>query len=320
MYIKLTVSGHIWRVWLKSWCLKLHIQTCKCDLQVTLLKNKLSSCRCGNFGRDGVVAEKQSGGFSFQSLCWTFCLPNMQLSLRPTSALSSMWRRSENRTGCQDVVECWRNCRHLPAFTHRWRRVSAESETTSSLPFTHWHVGPKSAALCAVLSLPCRILETNMSTEYVTDLSPCCFGIKECLTGLHFRSWRLTVYSFRNSYWLGGMGIREQVGLTNGWLGAEAPSKCQVYRNGSLKTQAPMSQPKALVSESPDAASALPQQWEQIVTTSGSHFTLSPLQEEEEKKICGRGRVEWGGGGGKYFLQCKAERKQSRDALERGRN
>lgn len=65
---------------------------------------------------------------------------------------------------------------------------------------------------------------------------------------------------------------------------------CQVYRNGPLKSQAPMSQPKALDSESPNAASALPRRWEQIGTTSGSHFTLSPLRGEEERNLWGRRR------------------------------
>lgn len=109
--------------------------------------------------------------------------------LRPTSALSFMWRRSENRAGCQEVVECWRNCRHLPAFTRRWGRVSAEPDSTCSLPLPPRHVGGKSRGTCAALSPPCRILETNMLMEYVTDLSLRCFGMEECLVSLlQFRS------------------------------------------------------------------------------------------------------------------------------------
>lgn len=36
--------------------------------------------------------------------------------------VTSVW----NQNRCQEVVECWHNSRHLPAFTHRWRRLSAE--------------------------------------------------------------------------------------------------------------------------------------------------------------------------------------------------
>lgn len=103
----------------------------------------------------------------------------------------------------------------------------------------------------------------------------------------------------RNSYWSGGTGWVAGR-LSKAWLGAEAPSMCQVYRNGALKTQAPMSQPKALDSESPNAVSALPRRWEQIGTTSGSHFTPSPLQGEEERNLWGRRR---GGGSGRACVQ-----------------
>lgn len=77
-----------------------------------------------------------------------------------------------------------------------------------------------------------------------------------------------------------------------------------------------MSQPKALVSKSPNAASALPRQWEQIGSTSGSHFTLSPLQEEERRKNMGERR---GGvrrmGGREANIFCNAKQKESRVEL-----
>lgn len=108
--------------------------------------------------------------------------------------------------------------------------------------------------------------------------------------------------------------------LSKAWLGAEAPPMCQVYRNRALKTQACMSQPKALVSKSPNAASALPRQWEQIGSTSGSHFTLSPLQEEERRKNMGerRGGVRrrWRRMGGREAnIFCNAKQKESRVEL-----
>lgn len=113
---------------------------------------------------------------------------------RPTSALSFMWRQSENRAGCQEVVECWRNCRHLPAFTRRWGRISAEPDSTCSLPLPPRHVGGKSRGTRSALSPPCRILETNMLMEYVTDLPLRCFWMEECLISPpQFRSLELTV-------------------------------------------------------------------------------------------------------------------------------
>lgn len=81
-----------------------------------------------------------------------------------------------------------------------------------------------------------------------------------------------------------------------------------------------MSQPKDLDSESPNAVSALPRRWEQIGTTSGSHFTLSPLQGKEERNLWGRrrgkGRGEAGGVGDVCAnIFCNAKQKENRVEL-----
>lgn len=246
-----------------------------------------------------------------------------------------MWRRPENRAGCQEVVECWRNCRHLPAFTRRWGRVSAEPDSTCSLPLPPRHVWRK-------VTGNVRRVDTSVQNLRDKHVDGICAGfVPPLLRSGGMSRFSPAVQKFithrlqrrprngsGNSYRSEGIGWVTWR-LSKAWLGAEAPSMCQVYRNGALKTQAPMSQPKALDSESPNAVSALPRRWEQIGTTSGCHFTLSPLQGEEERNLWGRrrggeGRREEGEEGGgrvcKYFLQCKAERKQSRVTLERGRN
>lgn len=57
----------------------------------------------------------------------SFRLPASQIrtfSRSRHSIFHVTWVWNQNR--CQEVVECWHNSRHLPAFTHRWRRLSAE--------------------------------------------------------------------------------------------------------------------------------------------------------------------------------------------------
>lgn len=248
--------------------------------------------------------------------------------LRPTSALSFMWRRSENRAGCQEVVECWRNCRHLPAFTRRWGRVSAEPDSTCSLPLPPRHVWRK-------VTGNVRRVVTSVQNFRDKHVDGICAGFVPPLLRsggmsrfppaarkfITHRLQRRARNGSRDSYRSEGIGWVTWR-LSKAWLGAEAPSMCQVYRNGALKTQGPMSQPKALDSESPNAVSALPRRWEQIGTTSGSHFTLSPLQGEEERNLWGRrrgGRGEAGGGGGGggvcANIFCNAKQKESRVEL-----
>lgn len=77
-----------------------------------------------------------------------------------------------------------------------------------------------------------------------------------------------------------GFGVWEECSmarwlLAETWLGAVALSACQVHRNiEALKLQ-PYESAKSPGLRKPIPVPVLPRQWEQIGTTSGSHFTQS---------------------------------------------
>lgn len=116
------------------------------------------------------------------------CLPNPTLEsihfLAPNHSIFHVtiaW--SQNHY--QNVEECW----HLPAFTHRWRRFSAEHTNTCSLSFYPRHVPGKSLEMCTA----CHLCTEFQDKLCWLSICTTCDGFL-CLLLLNGFKWKRALY------------------------------------------------------------------------------------------------------------------------------